>query len=192
MDTENLTPEQEAQIAQEFADLSGISDETQEVQEVEEEQTFDEEFEDAEEVDVEETEAEEADEEDSDTQKESKTEKKIKKLLSKKNKAEREKATSDERIAELERKLEINEFIEENPDAKSAMEDIQNLMEEKWYDMADAYAVLKARGKIKTKTPSTKGVGQPKQWLWTPKDINNMNTSELESMLKADPSKYLI
>lgn len=193
METTVMTPELEAQINSEFAELSGTSDSTESVQEVEETETqsVDEEIEETEEVETEESEETETEEADEETSKESKTEKKIKKLLSKKNKAEREKQSLEERLAELEQREVRNDFINENPDAKDAMDKIEQLMEDKNYDMEDAYAVLKAKWEIKTTTPSTKGVGIPKQGLWKPKDISKMNTNDLESMLKSNPDAYL-
>lgn len=188
-----MTPELEAQLNKEFAELSGTSDSIENVQEVEETDTqpVDEEVEETEEVETDELEETETEESDEETSKESKTEKKIKKLLSKKNKAEREKQSLEERLAELEKKEVRNDFMNENPDARNAMDKIEQLMEEKNYDMEDAYAVLKARWEIKTTTPSTKGVGIPKQNLWKPKDINKMSTQDLESMLKSNPEAYL-
>lgn len=196
MENTEMTPELEAQINSEFAKLSGTSDSTEEnVQEVEEteEQTFDEEFEDAEEVETEQDseDTEDAEETDEETSKESKTEKKIKKLLSKKNKAERERQSLEERLAELENKELKNDFINENPDAKNAMDKIEELMDSKGYDMEDAYEVLKAKWQIRSKTPNTKTTWNPKQSLWKPKDINKMWTADLESMLKSDPDAYL-
>jgi len=113
MEDTNLTPEEQEQFNEEFAQLSGTND-----------------TESKEEIDVDNSEVEaDEDGEETEDKKESKTEKKIKKLLSKKNQAIKEKESLEERLERVEAENERNKFLSEFPEAKQHVDKIEEYLE---------------------------------------------------------------